>query len=356
MARSSRSSPTASTSRPGRPRRWPRSATSRWSGRWRSSAGRWTSPARSGPRPALRTRQPLATAWIAVPDRGLVLDDELLALFTDELNVQRVEVIEDGSALVERRVKPLLPKIGKRLGAAIPAVMTAAREGAVEFHADGSVTLGGVTLAADEVEIQATPRPGTAVADRDGLVVVLDTELTRELRARGRRPRAPARDPGPAQGGRAGPRRPDRPVGRRGRRGGRAVPRSPWPPRRSPTSCGVTRRRTACRSRRSASRPATRGSRSGASATGHDPVTGPGSAGEAVADDEARTDEVEIVEDEAVRRQAEPRDRGAGHVARARRSAAGSRSRPSPSASSSVDQASKAWIVAMHPRTPATGR
>jgi isoleucyl-tRNA synthetase len=47
------------------------------------------------------------------------------------------------------------------------------------------VTLGGVTLAPDEVEIQATPRPGTAVADRDGLVVVLDTALTPELRAEG---------------------------------------------------------------------------------------------------------------------------------------------------------------------------
>jgi isoleucyl-tRNA synthetase len=55
----------------------------------------------------------------------------------------------------------------------------------VEFHDDGSVTLAGVTLAADEVEIQATPRPGTAVADRDGLVVVLDTELTPALRAEG---------------------------------------------------------------------------------------------------------------------------------------------------------------------------
>ncbi|HET7829126.1 MAG TPA: class I tRNA ligase family protein [Candidatus Limnocylindrales bacterium] len=133
----------------------------------------------------LRTRQPLARVWLAIPDRGLPLDDELLALFADELNVKRVEVIADGSALVERRVKPLLPKIGKKLGPSIPAVMAAAREGAVEIHDDGSVTLGGVTLAADEVEIQATPRPGTAVADRDGLVVVLDTELTDALRAEG---------------------------------------------------------------------------------------------------------------------------------------------------------------------------
>jgi isoleucyl-tRNA synthetase len=133
----------------------------------------------------LKTRQPLATAWIALPDRGLAIGADLLRLIADEINVKRVEVIADDSALVERRVKPLLPKIGKRLGSAIPAVMAAARDGAVRFEADGSVTLGGVTLAADEVEIQATPRPGTAVAHHDGLVVVLDTELTPELVAEG---------------------------------------------------------------------------------------------------------------------------------------------------------------------------
>ncbi len=133
----------------------------------------------------LKTRQPLAHAWLAVPDRGFELDREMLDLIASEINVKVVERIADGSELVERRVKPLLPKIGKRLGAAIPAVMAAAREGAVEFHDDGSVTLGGATLAADEVEIQATPRPGTAVAEDDGLVMVLDTAVTPELRAEG---------------------------------------------------------------------------------------------------------------------------------------------------------------------------
>jgi isoleucyl-tRNA synthetase len=133
----------------------------------------------------LRTRQPLAKAWIAVPDRGVSIDDDLLGLFADELNVKSVEVIADGSALVDRRVKPLLPRIGKRLGAAIPAVMAAARSGAFEILPDGSVRLGGETLAPDEVELQATPRPGTAVAEHDGIVVVLDTELTPELRAEG---------------------------------------------------------------------------------------------------------------------------------------------------------------------------
>jgi isoleucyl-tRNA synthetase len=133
----------------------------------------------------LKTRQPLAKAWLAMPDRDGATDPELLQIVADEINVKAIEVIEDDSALVERRVKPLLPRIGKRLGSAIPAVMAAARSGDVEFGADGSVTLAGVTLAPDDVEIQATPRPGTAVADHEGLVVVLDTELTPELVAEG---------------------------------------------------------------------------------------------------------------------------------------------------------------------------
>jgi isoleucyl-tRNA synthetase len=118
------------------------------------------------------------------PDR-LVDQDALLELLKDEVNVKSIELIGDESELVERRVKPLLPKIGKKLGAAIPAVMAAAREGNFEILADGSVALGGVTLAADEVEIQATPKPGTAVAHDEGLVVVIDTELTAELLAEG---------------------------------------------------------------------------------------------------------------------------------------------------------------------------
>ncbi len=133
----------------------------------------------------LKTRQPLARAWLATPDRVGPLTDGLLDLIRSEINVRVVEPIADGSDLVERRVKVLLPRVGKRLGSAIPAVMTAAREGAVTFHDDGSVSLAGETLAPDEVEIQATPRPGTAVAEDDGLVMVLDTDLTPGLRAEG---------------------------------------------------------------------------------------------------------------------------------------------------------------------------
>ncbi len=133
----------------------------------------------------LRLRQPLATVWVAFPGTELRFREDALAVFADEVNVKEVVILSDESELVDRRVKPLLPKIGKKLGGAIPAVMAAAREGAFEIHPDGSVTMGGVTLAPDEVEILATPRPGTAVAHDEGLVVVLDTAVTPELRAEG---------------------------------------------------------------------------------------------------------------------------------------------------------------------------
>ncbi|HEX7497233.1 MAG TPA: class I tRNA ligase family protein [Candidatus Limnocylindrales bacterium] len=134
----------------------------------------------------IKTRQPLARMWLAMPGPDRLVDqDALLDLLKDEVNVKAIELIGDESELVDRRVKPLLPKIGKKLGAAIPAVMAAARENRFEILPDGSVLVGGVTLAPDEVEIQATPRPGTAVAHDEGLVVVIDTELTADLRAEG---------------------------------------------------------------------------------------------------------------------------------------------------------------------------
>jgi isoleucyl-tRNA synthetase len=133
----------------------------------------------------LKVRQPLARMWIALPGGQLTDREELLALAADEVNVKSIELIGNESELVDRRVKPLLPKIGKKFGAAIPAIMVAARENRFEILPDGSVLMGGVTLASDEVEIQATPRPGTAVGHDEGLVVVIDTELTPELRAEG---------------------------------------------------------------------------------------------------------------------------------------------------------------------------
>jgi isoleucyl-tRNA synthetase len=128
----------------------------------------------------IRTRQPLARARVVLGVRGA--DAEALQnILADELNVKSVERVDDASGLFERRVKVLLPKVAKRLGASTQVVMQAARDGKVEFLANGAVSITGAELAADEIEIQAVPREGQHVAEDDGLVVELDTSLTPAL-------------------------------------------------------------------------------------------------------------------------------------------------------------------------------
>jgi isoleucyl-tRNA synthetase len=133
----------------------------------------------------IRLRQPLARAWLALPGEPPSERAALLAIIAEEANVQDIVIIDDESELVDRRVKPLLPVIGRTHGARIPAIMAAARANEVEYLADGSVSLAGVILAPHEVEILAEPRAGTAVAHDEGLVAIIDTELTADLVAAG---------------------------------------------------------------------------------------------------------------------------------------------------------------------------
>ena len=133
---------------------------------------------------SINLRQPIRRVWVALPP-GAHVPADVLEILGEELNAKDVALIADDSDLIERRVRPLLPRIGKRLGAQTQVVLNAARNNEVEYLPDGGARLGGVELAADEVEILATPRPGTAVAHDQGLVVAIDTELNDELRAEG---------------------------------------------------------------------------------------------------------------------------------------------------------------------------
>jgi isoleucyl-tRNA synthetase len=133
----------------------------------------------------IKVRQPLARLWLALPGGEIAERNALLALLAEEVNVREIELIGDESALVERRVRPLLPRIGRKFGDRIPAIMAAARAGEFEIGPAGGVDLAGVHLEPDEVDILATARPGTAVAHDEGVVVVIDTELSPDLLVEG---------------------------------------------------------------------------------------------------------------------------------------------------------------------------
>ncbi len=144
----------------------------------------------------IKVRQPLRAARIitATPD---LIDRSASAQLMQELNVEReVETygVENAEQYVELLVKPSFRSLGKRgLGKEAQALkkamgaMSSKDAGALasRLMAGGTVTMGGVELGREDIEVEFAARDGFAAAgDRAG-VVVLDTRMDDGLRDRG---------------------------------------------------------------------------------------------------------------------------------------------------------------------------
>ena len=138
-----------------------------------------------------KVRQPLASAVVVAEDpasRDAIIRQS--ALIKDELNVKEVRVLESSNELVEHALRPNLPRLGPRLGKKLglfrkllttldPAPVVAALRlgGTYDMDLDGE----SVSLTQDDLLIDAKPAAGFHSAEGEGLVVSLDTRLTREL-------------------------------------------------------------------------------------------------------------------------------------------------------------------------------
>jgi isoleucyl-tRNA synthetase len=116
--------------------------------------------------------------------------ERLAELLLDELNVKELNFVGAEAELVEYTVRPVWPVLGPKYGSLTPKICAAlaaadAAEVARKVHAGQPVELTVdervVTLAPDEVEVLATAKPGYAVAEGEGVVVGISTELTPEL-------------------------------------------------------------------------------------------------------------------------------------------------------------------------------
>jgi isoleucyl-tRNA synthetase len=98
------------------------------------------------------------------------------------------EVRIDPALAVREAFKPNLRLLGPRLGAKLPAVRAALAEGRFERRDDGSLEVEGELLSPDEffVERSLGGSDHASFAEEDGLLVVLDTEVTPELELEGR--------------------------------------------------------------------------------------------------------------------------------------------------------------------------
>ena len=145
--------------------------------------------------------------------------DGLSEQVLEELNVKRLEVVDDTSQLLSYRIKPnfrlLGPLFGPKLNAVVRALQSADAAELARHHAAGeavTVVVEGrqVEVPAEDFEVEVTDAPGFAVVEEGGYLVALDTRA--HAGAGGRRAGAGAGAPPEldAQGRRLPPGRPHR--------------------------------------------------------------------------------------------------------------------------------------------------
>ena len=143
----------------------------------------------------VRVRQPLSRLLVRTPDEGsaaFVTRHE--AQILEELNVKGVEMLAPDAELVSYRIKPNLPRIGKRFGKRVPAIRDAlaAADGSaiaasVAAGRTFEVQAGGetVTFEPEDVLVESTSAEGYSSAEEGGYLVGLDTTLTETLEREG---------------------------------------------------------------------------------------------------------------------------------------------------------------------------
>ena len=139
----------------------------------------------------VKTRQPLAEVKVRLPnadDTRYLAEHQQQVL--DELNIKAISYIARDDRLVEYRIKPKLPRLGKLYGKLVPAIRQALADAdgaiiaaACEAGAEFEIEIDGepLRLGADDVLIETESAAGYACAEDAGYLVALDTTLTDEL-------------------------------------------------------------------------------------------------------------------------------------------------------------------------------
>ena len=133
----------------------------------------------------LRNRLPLRRMTVA-GDKADTLQD-FADVLKDEVNVKQIELKTDINDVAGRFLYLKTPLIGKRLGAHMKDIMTKSKTNEWQQNSDGTLSIAGQTLFAEEYELRLVIKDGMsgqALPDNTA-VVILDTEIDAELEKEG---------------------------------------------------------------------------------------------------------------------------------------------------------------------------
>jgi isoleucyl-tRNA synthetase len=141
---------------------------------------------------SIKVRQPLKRILLAVSDTTAREEYELVGdIILEEINVQKIEYIEEDGSVISKKVKPNFKTLGPRFGKDMKTLAEAIRmmthkqiavlehQGHLSLELDGRV----FDIVRDDVEIMHEDIEGWLVAsdEQNGIMVALDTEMNEEL-------------------------------------------------------------------------------------------------------------------------------------------------------------------------------
>jgi len=142
----------------------------------------------------IRVRQPLQT--IMVPTLNKAFSDNIMHvkdLILSEVNVKELKLLEEGSGVLVKSIKPNFKTIGPKFGKQMKAIsalvgkMTADDITKIEQNKGWKGDIDGENISLDltDFEILAQDIPGWLVSTEGGLTVALDATISEELRSEG---------------------------------------------------------------------------------------------------------------------------------------------------------------------------
>ncbi|MEJ2584110.1 MAG: isoleucine--tRNA ligase [Robiginitalea sp.] len=142
----------------------------------------------------IKVRQPLQKVMIPVLDARQKSEIEAVAdLIKSEVNVKEIELLDDASGILVKRIKPnfktLGPRYGKDMKAIAKAVAALGQEDIQKIEREGEIVLElenkSIKLQLEDVEISSQDIEGWLVASSGSLTVALDVTITDDLRKEG---------------------------------------------------------------------------------------------------------------------------------------------------------------------------
>ncbi|MEN7342494.1 MAG: isoleucine--tRNA ligase [Pseudomonadota bacterium] len=143
----------------------------------------------------VRTRQPLPRLLVRAPSEAAISAVMRHSQqITEELNIKDIEPVARDASLIEYRIKPNLPVVGKKYGKQVPAIRAAlqaidgdyvatqcAAGDTFALELDGET----LTLSEEDVLIESASAEGYSCAEDGGYLVGLDTTVTEALAVEG---------------------------------------------------------------------------------------------------------------------------------------------------------------------------